>query len=140
MGAPHRLAVGGSLEAPVLACAARTRCSASKLASRSQVMTTQSLKPENAAGWESSWALPRLVEAEPPCPEAGFSRSACNRVVSSLGGRWDLAALSRLLTKAAVAERLERAGSKRLPLLHKHHEVNFRFLQQRLWSPTLWST
>jgi len=31
--------------------------------------------------------------------------------------RWDLGALSRLLTKAAVAERLERSGSKRLPLL-----------------------
>ena len=31
--------------------------------------------------------------------------------------RWDLGSLSRLLTKAAVAERLERAGSKRLPLL-----------------------
>jgi hypothetical protein len=34
-----------------------------------------------------------------------------------LRARWDLASLSRLLTKAAVAERLERAGSKRLPLL-----------------------
>ena len=110
MGAPHRLAVGGSLEHQYGLRGTNALLGFKLAFDQSDDNNHENLRMLRRV----LMGIAGLVEAEPP-PEA--LTIACNRVVSSLGGRWDLAALSRLLTKAAVAERLERAGSKRLPLL-----------------------